>query len=203
MDRFHGRPYQPIGACAVVDTGRRLSGFEGTTIDKQRSTADGWIYDVYLGEAMLVRLAYLRWATGEREIRTQSRSKWCTDYAACPAPEPFYEQFADRERLRLTIKDMPGGTHRYAVLKLAAADAQGRPQLCKASWSEMDRISGIDSRSLLRQVGCTALGTKEEILGDPGIQRGWPCIAFPAKNLIAPVCAFVLTRVLPVYRMRF
>ena len=78
-------------------------------------------------------------------------------------------------------------------------DEKEWPRWRHASIDDLDEGARLDAVSVLVESGAVAVGTKEALLHDTGRNRKLNAVLFPGSNLVVPVVAFVVTRVLPAY----
>jgi hypothetical protein len=63
--------------------------------------------------------------------------------------------------------------------------------------TEIDRLSGCDTRQLLLGLGARGVGKRQELTGETNRTREWPCVTFDANDLTTPAAAFAITTILP------
>ena len=187
-----------FGAYVLKDSAEVRKGIEGETIGKSASIATQHLFDLMAPDRLTARIAYVTWSNGEREVRPIARSQWGEDKEFPDGNQSLYEQFIDRERLRLQITPAFTDGQDYVALRQARAAAYSRPQLFSAGREDLDGGAGLDCESVLRTAGATCFGTLQELWGETGRSRNLLGACFPRDLRLVPVLAFALTRMLPI-----
>lgn len=165
--------------------------FEGQTIRGVESVATGVEYEMLTNYGWTMRLAYLRWESGEREVRAID----------CNSTEHRMHDMCNRLRMSVSEVDSSPGLS-WMELSQACLLSEAQPIRTtkeKASAIELlEGAGGIIARREFEKLGAR-FGTKEQVLGDTGRRRSYLCTVFPENDLVVPPVAFTLTRVLPVW----
>jgi len=170
-----------IGVFTIVREGDHDA--DGETATGVATTGRSALYRVTGPEHLELTVRDTTWSTGERDLAVLRRHG---------SPERFDTLV---ERLRLTVLDRGGP---YIELRHVQLRSNGRGGLFDANAETLAASAGIDVVDALRSLGATAVGTREDLLGDEGrTRRRWGAL-FPVDNTNVPIAAFVLTRVAPV-----
>ncbi len=180
-----------VGAVRIKSlTGMQLRK-TGSTPSGQPSQGVAELFELDGPQRLRLTVAVLRWRNGERNVETEHRHT---------SPERL-----DRLRhgLRLTLNNVPS---RRGIWWAELRQARVKPcesqwsNLFKASLDELDAAAEVDTRAELLSVGAQAVGTRSKLLGDEGLRRTDLCVTYRADDLIVPVVAYTITRVLPILR---
>lgn len=165
--------------------------FEGQTVQGVESIAGGLQYLLLTNYDWTMRLAYLHWENGEREMRALD----------CNSTEHRMHDMCNRLRMSISpVEGRPG----FAWMELSQARliADSDPiRVTKKKASEIELLEGaggISPKLEFERLGAE-FGSRAQVLGDENRRRDYSCVAFPADNSVVPAAAFVLARVLPVW----
>lgn len=132
----------------------------------------------------LLEIGLVNWEHGDRDVRCFSRL----------AGPLMYDRLTKGARLGVAAKRPDVWDTELGVL---THHEDRLPTVVKATWLDLDSVLGSSAAELLLQVGGTAVGTKEDTIGDSGRRRGYLVMVSPQDQPIPPLTAYVLTRVLP------
>jgi len=168
-----------------------ITDFEGQSISGEESMASGYSYTLLTNFGWKMRLAYLRWETGEREMRALD----------CNSTEHRMHDMCNRLRMSISPVEV-NLNHAWMELSQARLIADSDPIRTtkkKATPIELlEGAGGISAERELEKLGAR-FGTREQLLGDTGRRRGYICTVFPDGDVTVPPTAFALVRVLPVW----
>lgn len=175
----------------ILSRDKDITGFEGQTIRGADSTATSISYSLLTNYGWTMRLAYLHWETGEREMRALD----------CNSTEHRMHDMCNR--LRMSVSELETNPE-LAWMELSQARLTSdsdpiRTTKKKASAKELlEGSRGIPPQREFEKLGAQ-FGTRVDLLGDTGTRRTYLCTVFPVDDNVAPAVSFVLTRVLPVW----
>ena len=176
----------------VVKKSREILRARGQTAQKRESIGNGQVYEVYGLLGTKLEIVDFNWDNGDRDVQCLPTSI-LGDKLNCIA-----------SRLRMSIKKHPL-RRGYLIMDITLAKPtsiglQGLwAQRFKAEREEITEACGFDITNSLKKVGAS-LGRREFIVNDIGRRRHFLVMEFHKDNAFAPIAAFVLTRVLPLYR---
>jgi len=165
--------------------------FEGQTIKGADSVAGGFQYQLLTNYGWTMRLGYLHWENGEREMR------------ALDCDSKAHRMHDMCNRLRMSVSPV-GGNPIQSWMELSQArllvDTDPiRTTKKKASEIELlEGAGGIAPKPELEKLGAI-FGTRADVLDDGGNRRAYLCAVFPTDAAVVPAVAFTLARVLPVW----
>ena len=64
---------------------------------------------------------------------------------------------------------------------------------------ELKQLLGVDPEKELERLGAVAVGPREDVTGETGRTRGWPCVKFEPHDLLTPLGAYVLVALQALY----
>lgn len=137
-------------------------------------TPDGGVLEVGL----------VNWEHGDRDVRCFSRL----------AGPLMFDRLVKGARLGVATK-RPGDWD--TELGVLTHHDDRPPTVVKATWQDLDLVLGSSAADFLLGVGATAVGTKEDTIGDASRRRGYLVMVSPEDQPTPPLAAYVLTRVLP------
>ncbi len=158
----------------------------GETTAGVRARGEAVTYPVRGPRGTALTVADIRWANGERDVRTLDRH--------------VSPQTLDRlkQGLRLGVHGHGG---RLVVDLAQARLKEGHwSNLYRATWEELDHGAGISVREALSELRADELGTREAVLADASRRRNYLCALFAVGRPLVPIGAYVLTRVAPIVR---
>jgi hypothetical protein len=161
---------------------------DSETVSKVRCDGVATLFDVSDDQGTHLQVANVSWDTGERDIRAIGKVR---------GPMPLRR--LERGSLRMSVSPLEGGK---AWVELSQARIKPHTlnrwsTLKKASKEQLDEGSGIDTLEALYTAGAERIGEKKTLLGESGRRSTYHCAIFDGSNVVFPVVAFVLTRVLP------
>jgi hypothetical protein len=161
----------------------------GSTPSGQPSHGTAELFELSGPQRLGLTVAVLRWHNGERNVQTDHRHT---------SPERL-----DRLRhgLRLTLDHVPARPGMWWAELRQARVKPGPSQwsnLFKASLEELSAAAEVDVRAEFLHAGAAAIGTRSELLGDEGPRGTDLGVTFRDDNLLVPVVAYTITRVLPI-----
>jgi hypothetical protein len=165
--------------------------FEGQTIQGADSIAGAFQYSLLTNYGWTMRLAYLHWENGEREMRALD----------CNSTEHRMHDMCNRLRMSISAVDGNAGLAWMELSQARLIDAGDPIRTTKKLASEaefMEGAGGIAPRSAFVRLGAR-FGTRQEVMADGSRRRGYLCVAFPHDDAVVPAVAFILARVLPVW----
>lgn len=118
----------------------------------------------------------------------------CPDPAGVPAD---YSRLGHGARLGVYAEsEFDWIVKQLRLLRFSPSDGWG--SVTRTDLAELDELMGGSTDNVLRDLGATALGTKSDVLGSGGndLAVRWPRSAGPE----VPLTAYVLTRVLPIFK---
>ena len=175
----------------ILSQDQDVAGFEGQSISGVECIASGHSYSLLTNYGWTMRIAYLHWESGEREMRAVD----------CDAKTHRMHDMCNRLRMSVSLTD---GNVSLAWMELSQARLVSesdpiRTTKKKASPGELlEGAGGISPEREFGKLGAK-FGTREKVLGDPSRRRGYLCTVFPTDNIVVPAVAFTLARVLPVW----
>ena len=173
----------------ILSRDGQVEPFEGQTNQRVESVATGPGYSLLTNHGWTMRLAYLHWENGEREMRALD----------CNSTE--HRMHGICNRIRISVYEVEGNP-RLSWMELIQAyveEGSDRPKKRKASAVQvLEGAGGLHPAQVFRNLDAS-FGTRSEILSDTGSHRDFLCVAFRRDDLVVPPVAFVLTRVLPVW----
>jgi hypothetical protein len=175
-----------IGDHELQESGRVDANVEGKTPSNEASVGEFQYYRLTGPKGLDVELAYVTWANGERDDQV-TRAK-----------EPAILSHLEGRR-RLALMRLQRGEY-YAVLRQARVKSEAPNEwsgLFKASKDELDAGAQLDVYSLLLESGAIGVGPKESVTGISDRQDDWPTAVFSREDMLSPVVAFSVTRILP------
>lgn len=102
-------------------------------------------------------------------------------------------------RLRIGIWARENGDH-YMDLMLAQPKEGGLATRRKFSFEEMEARIGFCLSSELMRVGAKQIGTRQQVTGDTGQRRDFPCVTFAPDDLLTLIAAWVGVTVAPLLK---
>jgi len=168
-----------------------ISGFEGQSIASVECAATGISYSLLTNYGWTMKLAYLHWESGEREVRALD----------CNSTEHRMHDMCNRLRMSVSdVEHLPG----IAWMELSQARLVSRVDPVRTTKKKATSIEllegagGIVPGREFERLGA-GFGTRQELMGENGRRRGYLCTTFPMNDTVVPAVAFVLARVLPVW----
>ena len=164
---------------------------EGQTIRGIESVATGSEYSLLTNYGWTMRLAYLYWENGEREMRALD----------CNSTDHRMHDMCNRLRMSVSeVENNPGlAWMELSQARLKSESEPIRTTKKKASAIEfLEGAGGIVPGREFERLGA-GFGTRQELMGENGRRRGYLCTTFPMNDTVVPAVAFVLARVLPVW----
>jgi hypothetical protein len=163
----------------------------GSTPSGHPSEGTAQLFELVGPQRLRLTIAVVRWRNGERNVETTHRHT---------SPERL-----DRLRhgLRLTLNHVP---RQPSVCWAELRQARVKPgesqwsNLYKASLDELSAGAAVDASAELLGAGAQAVGSRGELLGEQGVRRTDLCFTFRSDDLVVPVVADTITRVLPIVR---
>jgi hypothetical protein len=67
---------------------------------------------------------------------------------------------------------------------------------------ELQQLLGVDPAKELQRLGAVDVGSREDLTGEDGKTRGWPCVKFEPHDLLTPLGAYVLVALQALYNFR-
>jgi len=189
----HAEATGPGEPCA---SGRGMGGFQvaetdlredvaGITLAGLPTTGEQTLFEVRGPGGVRLRLAYVEWRGGEREIRWDRRQE---------APL-LNEHLLGRPRIEI---EAWGDGFLSMDLGQLQVDEAGDDRVHPVSEYELDMAARTCIRCALQAAGATAMGTRQEVLGVCDDRRHLLCTTFPRAARLVPSVVFTLTRVAPV-----
>jgi hypothetical protein len=162
----------------------RISG-ETFTAGVQEGTAKA--YSVGIPDGGILEVATTHWDSGDRDVRAITRLAGPTAY--------------DRllKGLRLGIGVGPEGGY-YCELGVTTHHSDKQPTVVRAVPEDLELMLGDDVGEMFADLGATAYGTREAIMGETNKRRFYLGVTYPDSAVDVPVAAYVLTRVLPLMK---
>lgn len=178
-----------IGSVRLALSGE--SDFEGKTAAGVECSGNARRWSVSANHGFEAELLDVSWENGERDVR-----------AATVAGSPSAAHLM--KGLRLAVQTAPNGTGlfvplRQARVKLNTLDL--RASLYDATKSQLDVGSGIEVEATLRSFGASAVGKRQDLLGEPSHAPDRLIAVFDEESVDVPIIAYLSTRLLPLRNM--
>ena len=163
--------------------------FEGQTIQGVESVATGPGYSLLTNYGWTMRLAYLHWENGEREMRALD----------CNSTEHRMHEVCNRLRISVSEVERHPALSWMELMQAYVETGSHRPKKRKATEIQLpEGAGGLAPKPELEKLGAR-FGSREKVLGDTDRRRGYLCAAFPTEDQVVPAVAFTIARVLPVW----
>jgi len=175
----------------ILSKDEDIRGFEGQSVSGVECTANGISYSLLTNYGWKMQLAYLTWESEEREVRAVN----------CDSIEHRMHDICNRVRMSVYehAEDHDKAWIELSQARMTRGGGSDRATRKRATAIQLlEGAGGIQANRELRSLGAD-FGTRGQILGDPGLRRGYLCTSFATNNSVVPAVAFVLTRVLPVW----
>ena len=104
----------------------------------------------------------------------------------------------NRSRLGLYVAD---DGHYFSNLRhlQPRADAPHMANWKLKHFPELQQLLCVDPARELRRLGAVEVGSREDVTGEAGKTRGWPCVKFKPDDLLTPLGAYVLVALQALY----
>jgi len=163
----------------------------GHTCSGTKAVGYKFVFRVSFDRKEFVDIALGIWASEEMDVATEhvESAKPALnrlEHGLRMGVEPFTDDFWSVELRQARISDIKA--------------AKPWSKCFKASMPELNAGAGMDVTRALRRIGAIHIGSKAAVRGDSGRRRDFICAVFNESDLWPPVVAYVLTRVLPLWR---
>lgn len=175
-----------LGGVEVTLAGNSVS-VQGETFSNGTQTGQAFAANVRTPDGAILEVAVTQWITGEVDVRTFTRL----------TGPVTYDRLTKGARLGVSELDGDVSTCELGILSF---HADRQPTVIKASDKDLDQVIQGSARHSLMNLGALAVGTRQDVYGDTSKRRSYQAVMFPRGNSTIPVAAYVLTRVLPIYR---
>lgn len=166
--------------CRVNDEASKVSGHSAGG-----GLQDGWTLPatVTVPDGAVLEAGLTRWEDGSADLRVFTR---LTGPAA-------YDRLVNRVRMSVFTAD----DEQWCELRiLRHSDPLSLPTMTRASWEDLDTVSGVDTRAWLTAMPSVRVGTREELYGEANKRRHELALACD-RDVLPLFAAYVLSRVLP------
>lgn len=170
----------------VTVTETRVS-VKGETFANGTQSGQTLAANVRVPDGAVLEVGVTYWATGEVDVRTFTRL----------TGPVVYDRLTKGARLGVAALTDAISTCELGILSF---HADRQPTVIKASDEDLDVVMNGSARNALLNLGAIDVGTREAIYGDSGRRRFYQAVTFQSDVATVPVAAYVLTRVLPLYR---
>lgn len=160
---------------------------QGETFSNGTQSGQAVAANVRVPDGAMLEVGITQWATGEVDVRTFTRL----------TGPVIYDRLTKGARLGVSDAGRDVSTCELGILSF---HADRQPTVIKASDRDLDEVIQGSARHSLLNLGALEVGTREDIYGDSGRRRSYQAVLFPHGDSTVPVAAYVLTRVLPMYR---
>jgi hypothetical protein len=148
-----------------------------------------------IGPKTELRVADIRWETGDRDVRTLEISRGAGTFGRLLRGGRIGIYEADFEPYAVDV-----AWFELTVMK-ANPQAGRLPTAKKANYADLVKAAGgIDVWLEMALAGAESLGPRNQLLADDTNRRNYTVVTFPGGNEIVPTVAYVLTRVIPLSR---
>jgi hypothetical protein len=135
---------------------------------------------------VLIELAYRRWDEAGHVV-TLSRGD----------SPPAYDRLVSG--VRMGVQDLGDGRDFCELDKLSWDRQKAWGTMKSAQQIDFDRMLRESAEVVLVEAGAFNFGSREQVLGDESRRRNRLCTTFPAYDPVAPLVAYALTRILPIF----
>lgn len=160
---------------------------QGETFSNGTQSGQAFAANVRVPDGAILEVGITWWITGEVDVRTFTRL----------TGPVVYDRLTNGARLGVSEANDDVSTCELGILSF---HADRQPTVIKASDKDLDQVIQGSARHSLLNLGALQVGTREDIYGDTGRRRSYQAVIFPRGDSTVPVAAYVLTRVLPMYR---
>lgn len=160
---------------------------QGETFSNGTQSGQAFAANVRVPDGAILEVGVTQWITGEVDVRTFTRL----------TGPVIYDRLTKGARLGVSDVDGDVSTCELGILSF---HADRQPTVIKASDKDLDQVTQGSARHSLINLGALEVGTREEIYGDTSRRRTYQAVMFPRGDSTVPLAAYVLTRVLPMYR---
>lgn len=143
-------------------------------------------FKIQTTDGLLIQYVLLSWTSANREIRLLESFAGETKY------EPLSKGTG-----RLAINKV-GQNELFLLRALKYNPRTNKANLATVNVSKLNQWAEQPIALLLESCGADSVGTKQEIIGDQGPNKNVLSVLIPAGNVLAPIIAFTITRVLAV-----
>ena len=112
----------------------------------------------------------------------------------CHASPPRIQRLAHGGRIGIHRASDDEDWMELRISRLTSTDWSSEFQTTVA---ELEAVTRLDVDARLRELGATALGTRDTVLGETGRRRRELAVVFPPKEVVVPVAAYCIVRILP------
>jgi hypothetical protein len=172
-----------------------VSVFDDTTAVKGSAFSGGAqqgrarVATVALPDGALLEVGLVQWENGESDVRT---------FAHHGGPD-VYERLV--KGVRLGVHPLEQGSW-SCELSILQHHPDRQATAVKASWRDLDAALEGDAEALLLSCGALETGTKADVLGQQDRRSGYLVMTFDPGDVLPAFVAYVIVRVLPIFRER-
>jgi hypothetical protein len=152
---------------------------------KQRGSVNAC--QISLRDGGLLEVGLTQWENNERDVRTFSRLS---------GPE-IYDRLT--KGVRMGVHPLNKGLM-YSELRILSQHEGRQPTMIKAHETDLNRMLDGSVRDFLLGCGADRVGTREEIFSDESRRREYLAVSFFEDNFQAPIVAYTITRILPLFK---
>lgn len=160
---------------------------QGETFSNGTQSGQAFAANVRVPDGAILEVGITQWLTGEVDVRTFTRL----------TGPVIYDRLT--KGARLGVSEAGGGVF-TCELGVLSFHADRQPTVIKASEKDLDQVIQGSARHSLMNLGALDVGSREDIYGDTSRRRTYQAVTFARGDATVPVAAYVLTRVLPMYR---
>jgi len=160
---------------------------QGETFSNGTQSGQAFAANVRVPDGAILEVGITEWLTGEVDIRTFTRL----------TGPVIYDRLTKGARLGVSDVQSDLSTCELGILSF---HADRQPTVIKASEKDLDQVIQGSARHSLMNLGALDVGTREDIYGDTSRRRSYQAAIFARGDFTVPIAAYVLTRVLPMYR---
>ena len=170
----------------TASIGRKMVDVEGETFSNGRQSGSAVAASVKVPDGAVLEVGVVAWASGDTDVRTFTRL----------TGPVIYDRLTKGVRLGVSHRDEIA-TCELGVLSF---HPDKQPTVIKASLPDLDQLIGGSVHDALMALGALDVGSREEIYGDTSRRRSYQAVTFPADNSLVPLAAYVVTRVVAMYK---
>lgn len=172
---------------ATIEWSDTIAEVDGDSLQGVKQNGSVNACQISLRDGGLLEVGLTTWENNERDVRTFSRLS---------GPE-IYDRLA--KGVRMGVHPLDKG-FMYSELRILSHHEGRQPTMIKAKETDLNRMLDESVRDFLLSCGAERVGTRAEIFDDKSRRRDYLAVSFFEDNFQAPLVAYTITRVLPLFK---